>query len=46
VRLGHPVPRMRLRDLEEYLARQGLAIAARRYLFGFGLYRADKVRLG
>jgi SAM-dependent methyltransferase len=43
VRLGHPVPRLRLRDLEEYLAEQRLPIAARRYLFGFGLYRADKV---
>jgi SAM-dependent methyltransferase len=42
VRLGHPVPRLHLRDLEVYLAEQGFAIAARRYLFGFGLYRADK----
>jgi SAM-dependent methyltransferase len=42
VRLGHPVPRLHLRDLEAYLAGQGFAIAARRYVFGFGLYRADK----
>jgi ubiquinone/menaquinone biosynthesis C-methylase UbiE len=40
---GHPSGGFRLKELEDYLIRVGFTICEKRWLCGFGVYRAEKM---